>query len=329
MPILTQKAVVLAKVETTSGTDAVPTAALNAIMVSNPSYSVQADEVTRNFTRNDFSNYASRYVRRRGQMTFTTEIRGKGTVDLAADWSVLLEGCGFVRSTVAVGTPADRDGILFTPASDSLKTLTIYMYFDGILHKMTGAMGSFTVRAEAGSIATAEFTFEGNYVTATNTAMVTPTLETTIPPIVELAGLKWNGSSTGIVAGDISINWENTIAQRLDVNSAQGMLAMYISGRNPTAGFTPEVDTTLSTEFWGSWEASTTRAMEFVVGGTGTAPGGSGASVEGNSVIFAAPAVQVSGIQYGDRDNIRTYDIGLALRRSAAAGNDELTILFS
>lgn len=322
MPILTQKAVVLAKVETTAGTDANPTAGSNAIMVSDPSFTVQAEEVERNFTRNDFSTYPSRYVKRRGQMTFTVEIRGGGTADLDPDWAVLLRGCGFVRSVVGSATPADRDGILYTPTSDNLDTLTIYMYFDGILHKMYGAMGSFSMTGDAGAIATAEFTFEGTFESPTQTAMpASPTLNTTIPPIVEYAGLSWNGSSAGIIAGSVSVDWANTIAQRVDVNSAEGLYATYISGRNPTAGFTPEVSGSLNDEFWSSWESSTTRAMGLTIGGP------SGAATEGNSVIFTAPAVQVTGINYGDRDNIRTYDLSLALRRDQ--GDDELTILFS
>lgn len=323
MPILTQKAVLLAKVEITPGTDPTPTALANAILVSEPAFSVQAEEVERNFVRNDFSTYPSRYIKRRGQMTFKVEVRGAGSPDTDSDWGVLLLGCGFAKSTVAVGDPVDRDGILYSPISSDLKTLTLYMYFDGLLHKMHGAMGSFTITGDAGGIATAEFTFQGTYETPTQVAMpAAPTYNTTIPPIVELAGLSWNGSSNGLIVGSLSFDWQNTIAQRPDVNSSQGLYATYISGRNPTAGFTPEVTGALNDEFWTAWAASTTRELLLTIGGP------VGAGTEGNSVIFEAPAVQISNINYGDRDNIRTYDLSLALRRGGS-GNDELTILFS
>lgn len=329
MPILTQKALVLAKVETTAGTDAIPTPALNAILVTEPNFTVEAEEVTRNFARSDFSNYASVYTQRRGQMTFSIEVKGKGTVDQEPDWGVLLEGCGFNKATVASATPVDRDGVRYTPATDNLKTLTLYMYFDGILHKMTGSMGTWSLSGEAGSIATIEFTFTGTYLTPTQAVFPTTAVyNTTVPPIVELAGLTWNASGTGLFAADFSIDISNEIALRRDVNSAQGLHSVYISGRNPTAGFTPEVSGALNDAFWADWQTAATRAMEVVIGGTGAYPGGSGAAVEGNSVIFTAPAVQVTSIGYGDRDNIKTYDLGLGLRRGAA-GNDELSILFS
>jgi hypothetical protein len=329
MPILTQKALVLAKVETTAGTDSIPTPALNAVLVSDPTFSVEAEEVTRNFARGDFSQYPSVYTQRRGQMTFTVEVRGRGTADLEPDWAVLLEGCGFSRNVVATATPADRDGIRYLPMTDSLRTLTLYMYFDGILHVMLGAMGTWSLTGEAGSIATVEFTFTGTYATPTQAAFPTnPVINNTVPPIVERAGLRWNADGNGLFAADFSIDISNEIALRRDVNSPQGLHSVYISGRNPTAGFTPEVSGALNDAFWADWQASTTRSMEVVVGGTGAYPGGSGAAVEGNSVIFTMPAVQITSIGYGDRDNFRTYDLGLALRRGAA-GNDELAILFS
>jgi hypothetical protein len=40
----------------------------------------------------------------------------------------------------AVASPA---GQTFTPITSTQQTLTIYCYYDGILHKLTGAMGTF------------------------------------------------------------------------------------------------------------------------------------------------------------------------------------------
>lgn len=392
MPLLTQKAALLAAVETISGTAVATTGASNAILVSDPSWSVEAEEITRSFARNDFSTFPSVFSQRRAQVTFSTEVRGGGVADQDADWGVLLRGCGFGRAaqtgtartisasptgavrnaggdtatfttstahsltvgqTVVVagvtpttfngtfvvattptattftvanagtasqtgggGTASLVTGILYTPRTDALDTLTMRIYFDGIEHVMTGCMGTFQITAEAGGIATCEWTFTGTYSTPTAVAMPVQTLNQTIPPLVQQAGLSWNGSTAGLFAGSFNIDMANEIALRRDVNAAFGLDSVFISGRNPTGSFTPEASTALSSSFWTDWGASTTRVFSVQVG-----------SAQGNTVIFSAPATQIMGVTYGDRDNIRTYDVNLAFRRGAA-GNDELTVLF-
>lgn len=323
MPILTQRAVLLAKVETTAGTDAAPTAASNAVLVTDPQFTVEAEEVTRTFARADFSNYASRYVQRRGQMTFGVEVIGSGTADTAPTWAALFEGCAMAPTTTvdAAGPPIVEGGVTYNPITTALKTMTLYMYFDGIVHKMTGAMGSWSLEAEAGGIATIQFTFTGTYATPVQEAMPTPTLSNLVPPLVEMAGLKWNGVSN-MFAASFSLDMGNEIALRKDTNSAHGLHSIYISGRNPTGGFTPEVSGALNDAFWADWASSTTRAFEVTVGTSNT-----GSLVEGQSVLFKAPAVQITGLGYGDRDNLKTYDLNMALRRGTA-GNDELSVRF-
>jgi hypothetical protein len=306
MPILTQKGLLLAKVENTAGTDANPSAGSNAVLISNPVFSVQADEVTRNFVRADFSQYASVYVGKRGQMTFTAELRGSGDAsDPVGDIGVLLQGCGMAL-----------DNRILTPVSDDLDTLTLHMYFDGILHKMRGSMGTFTINAEAGGIATADFTFTGTYVEPDSTTFPTGiAYNETVPPLVESAGLEWNGSSTGLFAASFSLDIANTIALRRDVNSPEGLHSVFISGRNPVGGFTPEVSAALNDSFWADWAAATTRTFEVTIGASA-----------GSQIVIPAPAVQITGLGYGDRDSIKTYDVALGFRRDA--GNDEISIEF-
>jgi len=389
MPILTQKAALLAKVETTSGTAISTSGTTDAILVSEPMWAIESDEVVRNFTRGDLSNYASIFTMRRATLTFKTEVRGSGTAVTAPDWAVLLRGCGFGATAQSAGaaktiTSSARDaggaivthtatahaltagqfvtiagttqssmhgvfqvattptantftvanagtgsqaatggtatvvaGALYTPQTDSMNTLTMRLFWDGIEHAIAGAMGTWKMTAEAGGIGMIEWTFTGTYITPISQSFPSQTLQSLIPPIVGNLDLSWSASASNLFAGNVGIDWGNQIAVRKDVNSAQGMHSVYISGRTPTGSFSPEVSTALNTAFLADWEASTTRpfSTEF----------GSGA---GATVIFSAPAAQITGIGYGDRDNIRTYDLNIALRRLSSAGNDELTLLF-
>ena len=99
------------------------------------------------------------------------------------------------------------------------------------------------------------------------------------------------------------------------MNSEEGLHSIFISGRNPTGGFTPEVSTALNDSFWADWESATTRTFEVTIG-----------SDLGNAVQITAPSVQLTGIGYADRDNIKTYDVSMAFRRDQ--GDDEFVIEF-
>jgi hypothetical protein len=50
-------------------------------------------------------------------------------------------------------------------------------------------------------------------------------------------------------------------------------------------------------------------------------------SVAGNKIAFDAPKSQIIGVSYGDRENLRNFDLSLAFRRNA--GDDEFVITFT
>lgn len=311
MPILTQKAALLAKVETTPGTDAAPTAALDAILVTDPQFSVDATVLDRNFARLDFSSFASVVGRKLAQIQFSVPLYLSGTQDIAPKWATLLQGCGMAETSVAVGPP---DGKQYDPITDNMKTLTLHLYFEGLLHKVTGAMGSFTLTAEAGNFATLNFTFTGNYVEPlAGTFPAAAVIEDVVPPIVESAAFTFGGSSAYVIQS-FSFDMANTIVPRQDANSPSGFNGVRITGRNPTGGFNPEVET--SHDFWARMSASTLSTLSARIG----------PSTEGRNLQISAPKVQIAGIAYADRDGLRTYDLSAAFRRSS--GNDEIRFLF-
>jgi hypothetical protein len=222
---------------------------------------------------------------------------------------------GTASQTGGGGTMARIAGALYRPRTSGLESLTMRLYWDGILHVLSGAMGTWKLTAEAGNIGMIEWTFTGNYTTPSNAAFPAQTLQNLIPPIVGNLDLAWASSASFLYAGNLDIDWGNQIALRKDVNSLHGMAGVYISGRNPTGRFTPEVSTALNTSFMSDWETARTRALSAEFGNT-----------NGNRVLFSSAAAQITGVAYGDRDNIRTYDISLGFRR--VTGDDEMRILF-
>jgi hypothetical protein len=309
MPILTQRALVMAKVEATAGTDSVPAPATDAFLVADPVVSVQTNMLERNFARTDFSTYASRAGRKLAQVTFSIQLHGSGTAATSPKWAALLRGCGMNEATVT-GPPALRR---WSPRTDGMQTVTIYVYFEGLLHRMTGCMGTFSITAEAGGYAVINFTFTGNYNRPQAQAMpVNAVFEDIVPPQVELAQFAY-GADAALVVNAFTLDAANTVVARPDVNSTDGFRGVRISNRNPTGGFDPEAE--VDQTFWQQLEESTQSTVNMRIGSTA-----------GNHVLLTAPKAQITGVGYGDREGLRSYELALAFRRNT--GNDEYTLEF-
>ena len=308
MPLLTQKSLILAKVETTVGTDAVPVATTDAFLVENPMFSVAATDLERNFARPDFSSYASRIGMKIATISFSVPLAGSATTGVAPTWGVLFRGCAMTVASLTVPTRMD-----YTPITTPQETMTIYCYYEGLLHKVLGCVGTWSLQADAGGFVMIQFTFQGVYTTPINSTYPgTVTLQDVVPPQVELASLSYGGDATLIVKS-FKMDMGNKVVHRPDVNSANGVKAMRITGRDPKGGFDPETEQNHT--FWTQLEASTLSAFTMTIG-----------TVLGNKMIITLPKVQILGITYGDRDNLRVYDLSLIPRRNT--GNDEITISF-
>lgn len=309
MPILTQKALMLVKAEVTQGTDSVPDAATDAILVTDPVFSVDANVLERDFARPDFSQYASVIGRKLASVSFSIQMHGSGTSNVSPIWARLLAACGMVETEDAGTSPSE-----FDPLTTAQTSVTIYLFYEGLRHIMTGCMGTFTISAEAGSNPVINFTMTGNYSTPTDdTYPASPVFEDVVSPQVELAALAYAADSS-LVVNAFNMDMGNNVVPRSDVNSSDGYRGVRISGRNTTGGMDPEVEEDHT--FWTEMSASTLSTFTMTLGQT-----------TGNRIVLTAPRTQIIGVGYGDRENLRTYDLSLAFRRDA--GNDEFKITFS
>ena len=164
--------VILAKIETTPGTDATPVGATDAILVSNQTINpLNATNVDRAVLRGYFGGseqlVASAYV----EVSFDVEIAGSGAAGTAPAWGPLLRGCAFAE----VVTAAAR--VDYTPISTALESLTIYYYDDGALHKLLMARGDFSIKMDSGGnpVFTMKFLGMDGGLTAVSNAVPTLT----------------------------------------------------------------------------------------------------------------------------------------------------------
>jgi hypothetical protein len=306
---LTRKTVILAKIESTYGTDPVPTPAANTILVSDVNLKVAGEAIARDFIRSSLSPL--QFVRgiRQVEVSFKTELKGTGTRGTLPSWGwegPLFRACGMSEVVTA------STSIAYAPVSTDFESVALYVYKDGIFHKVLGCRGSFKLSFEVGKYPVAEWTFKGRYASPSDATPGAQTISSVKP--VPVLGANFNISGHSGVTTKLELDLNNTVSERRSINAATGISGFEITGRAPQGSIDPEVATEAAAAYWSDWESA--LAMTMNLGPIG--------SDSGNIIEVNAPKVQYKELTYADRNGILTYQIPIALAMSA--GDDELTI---
>lgn len=241
--------------------------------------------------------------------------------------AITLGKSGAVVTATANGTYAEGDtftfvlrspGFHYEPVSSGFESLTLYIYLDGLLHKMTGCRGTVSFSGEAGNYGTASFTFMGQYHPVEDVPMPEGAVyESTAPHQIELAGLTLDGYRYAC-AQSFSIDMGITNVVRDCMNGLDGYDGIVTTARSVTGSVNPEA--VLEADF-NVWE-------RFATGETGKFYVCVGVDTN-NRVEFISNSVQYNSVAYGDRNNIRIYDVGMRFVGYTGDGDDELEIVFS
>jgi len=206
-------------------------------------------------------------------------------------------------------------GIKYLPVSTGFESMTLYAYFDGLLHKITGALGTFSINAQAGDYAKINFTFTGQYVAPIDAAMPNNAVhETALPPMMELAKLKIDDFSA--VVDTFSYDQANQIVPRTDVNYSDGFNGVRLTARDPSGGIDPEATLVADHDFWDKLATSVEMPFSMRVG-----------TEAGNTILITSPKTQYTGLTYQARDEIRVLDAGLSFAQDQ--GDDEVEFFFA
>lgn len=311
--MLSKNRFLCAKEESVYGSDPTPTTTANALEALSVNVSYQGDKIERDVMRSNISPLAPRIGKRFIEVTFDVEVKGGGTKGTASRIGDLLEACGYAEVASA------GSSVVYSPSSQSHKSVTLYIYdaissSSSILHKVTGARGSFSLKLTAGAIAVMSFTMKGIYNAPTDVSAPTaPTFETTIPPIVESSLFTIN-SIDSLIAQELNLALNNEIVEQQDLNSATSLKGYLITGRKPSGSFNPEAVSVATYDFVGDWVGAEQRALSVVVG-----------SVAGNKITITAPKVTIDSVGDGDRNGIKTVELPFSCSQNS--GNDELCFL--
>lgn len=241
----------------------------------------------------------------RARVAFRTEVHGDGSAGIPAWGSILLPGVGMKATSQTYGFDSDY--------ADT-KALSFGHYVNGHLFNATGCMGSVTFNFVSGEIATADWEYMGCWVAETDSAMITPTKETVLPP--RFAGATLTVGSYSPFLSNLSIRIENEVVVRPDAHKSTGYLASIITGRRIIITMDPELELDATYDLDAALNASTEAALSLVIGSAN------------NRVTFSAPKLQWVEHPISERNGIATRQISAQCNRNSDAGDDELTIAF-
>ena len=245
-----------------------------------------------------FGNYVGTPGAQKGTLSFWTELTGVGSG--AGNHATLLLGCGM---TAAANT--------YSLDATANQTLTLAGYFDGRLKKLTGAMGNVVFTFKNGEPCKAEWTFSGVWNAPIDSALVSPTYPTIVPP---------RSVSTAVLIGgtqyyfpELKLDIGNNVIMREDISATGGYRCAWITNRLPKVTVAPEALALATKDWYAAYLASTQYALSVVLG-----------SVAGNIATITAAALQQDKMPGVDDRNGVLVD-GLSFE----VLNDSLSIAFT
>lgn len=305
-PIFINQTVILAKVETTKGTDAVPTGAANAILVSDVTFTpLEGDEVERNNIRPYFGDGGSAMVTQYAKLAFSVEAAGVATPGDEPGYAALLRA-----AATSMTVTADTD-VRFAPVTEGLESVTIYIAVGRNLQKMTAGMLNAKLAGDAKTIAKFQFEITGTYQEATDAPLPAATYAQFQDPFgVNKTNSALSLHGTAVAASAFSFDFGNTVIKRDLIN----VDTVEITGRKSTGSVTFD-NTRVSEKNWVELARQSARGPLAFKHGPGA----------NNVIELIAPNVQLGKPTFGESDGIQ--QITVPLRYVPLLGNDEWEIV--
>ena len=309
--VLTRRRLILAKLETTYGTDSSPTGASNAILVRNLDIQpLVADTVNRDLVRPYMGQADQLLAQTRVEVSFEVELAGSGTAGTAPAYGPLLRSCGLSETVVA------STSVTYAPISSSFESATIHYHQDGIRHKLTGCRGSFELSGEVGGIPVISFSMTGIYNDPTDETLPTPTYANQATPLIFKEGNTSSFSAFGYAGclQSYSFSIANDVIYRELVGCSKEVL---ITNRAPSGNVVIEAPTIAAKDFFAVATGTSTGSITWQHGSTG-----------GNIVTMTTAQSDLGNLSYSDQDGIQMLNMPF-IAVPTSSGNDELSLAYT
>lgn len=304
---LMRNVVLAVKEETTYGVDIVPTSATNSILAKvSDAQPVVAEFAERDNVKPYLGSSGSVQVSAHSEITIEFELAGAAAAGTVPGWAPLLKACGFGETVVAVTS------VTYKPVSAAFKSVSIYYFLDGLLHKMIGCMGTATISLNSRAIPMVSIKMTGLYSATTDTALPTDSdysafLAPQAVNKVNTTAFTLHGATTPF--DQFSVDVGNTVVYR----NMPTLEDVMITDRRTTGSISVQM-TPVATKAWHDTVRDGTLASISMTHGSGA----------GKIFTISAPKVQLTNPQYQDKDGV--VMLNMALQFLPDAGNDELSI---
>jgi hypothetical protein len=298
--------VVLAKRETTYGTDSVPTNTADAMLFQDVDWTpMEAEQVERLMVLPHYGNDPVSLVATRNRLAGGVDLAGGGTpLGTVPRYGALLRACGLTETVVAT-TRVD-----YTPQTGAEDSASLYHFVDGTRQQGLGAVGDFTLEMAARQIPRLRFDMQGLYVAPTAVALPVPTLTGFQSPLP----VSQANTPTATLNGQAVVlrSFSYTHGTQVSMRDLPGSRRLRITGRQPRASITIEAPDGLTPNFF--TPIGTLVAVSIVHG-----------TVGGNIVTVDLPQARLLNPRYSQEDNIAMLSFDLR-PEPTLAGNDEFRL---
>ena len=327
--MLINRQVLLAEAEANYGVSPAPTAADNAILVENISWSNEGLRMQeRPVVKTSFGKLPHVYGGSLRTLSFDVELKGGGLIGNtqarnAPEFDPLLQACGFGRTVVA------NTSHTYLPASSGIKSCYLTFAMDGSVFSLSGARGSCSLAMESGAIPKLSFTMTGHYVDMAALALPAPVYSGVVPkPAVDMG---WQfkvgaGALVDIAVGinAFSLELGNTVSQVPDMGASDGFGEVQITGRDVTGSIDPEslvytnanAADVLFRDPYKFIQDNSTFQLEATHND----------GVAGQEVVLSMPKCALRELSGGEREGIQTYEFSFGCAEDA--GDDEVSFVF-
>lgn len=234
MPLLWNRKVLLAAIETTYGVDAAPAAAA-AVLAMNVQFSpMEGQDVSRELELPTLGAQATIPAELHGRLIFEVELAPSGTAGTAPAWGVLMRGCGCAQ-TIAAGT-----SVTYNPVSTGHDSVTLHFYIENTRFVLLGARGTATLSLTAQRPPRIRFEFTGLFTLPSTQTAPTPNLAAWKAPQIASAATTpvFSFNSVSLVLRQLEFAMGNEVVPRFLIGG--GAERILITQRSERATATVE-----------------------------------------------------------------------------------------
>ena len=305
MPKLHRKRSILAKAESSYGSDPTPTGSANYVQVIDLNIEpIVSDEVSRDLIRPYMGNYEVIPANTRVNVTFDVEMSGSGSAGTAPKYGAILKACGLSETVVS------STSVTYAPVTTPSDSVTLFVNYDGIRHKVTGARGTFSLNCEVNNIPRISFSLTGIFNAPTDTALPTVTVSNQASPLIFNNGSTSNFAIFGFAAAlqSWNLDFNNEVIYRELVGGTKEVL---ITDRRPSGTAVIESPALSAHNFFTDYTGTSTGTNTWLHG-----------TVAGNKVTVSCPQTDLGQPTYEESDGITMLSLPFMATPTASANNE-------